>query len=129
MPGLLRRPRQIRLARVQLFGQFLLAKPVAYGRKVSGTSVQDVKDGRDGFRQRHAGRAITLRRLAFGWVLGRIEVVWHCAVSCCWKLPLMIALLLEALAGNPIPVSIEIVGIAGLVALKKRLGSRVGLEI
>jgi hypothetical protein len=41
----------------------------------------------------------------------------------------MVALLLEALAGDPISVSVEVVRIAGLVALEKRLGSRVGLEI
>ncbi len=37
----------------------------------------------------------------------------------------MVVLLLEALAGHPVPVSVKPVGIAGLVALEERLGGPV----
>ena len=41
----------------------------------------------------------------------------------------MVVLLLEALAGHPVPVSVKPVGIAGLVPLDDRLGGSVLTDV
>jgi hypothetical protein len=58
-------PRELRFVDLQLLRQFLLTEAMANGRQVAGTCVQNVEDGGNRFRERHAGRTITLRRVSF----------------------------------------------------------------
>jgi hypothetical protein len=63
--SLLRGSGQFRFVQIKLFGQLLLTEAMADGRQVSGTPVQYVENGGNRFRERHARRTITLRRVSF----------------------------------------------------------------